>query len=165
MKRMWNVQYMANIWGFDEGVIQEVGEAANGVVWVMAAAAWHDSPTGMYTVREISKMSDPEETKYRSVHYLRGICSMFYLKEAMELAGQTGKISGPTIKAAMYSAENWVPQGLNGVCLPASWKPDDHRGITRVLVYQANVKGDHSEYVNYETNELGENFYVSRLRC
>ena len=67
---------------------------------------------------------------------------MFYLKEAMERAGQTGKISGPTIKAAMYAAENWVPQGLNGVCLPASWKPDDHRGITRVLVYQANVKGD-----------------------
>lgn len=137
-----DVQYMANIWGFDEGVIQEVGEAANGVVWVMAAAAWHDSPTGMYTVREISKMSDPEETKYRSVHYLRGVCSMFYLKEAMERAGQTGKISGPTIKAAMYAAENWVPQGLNGVCLPASWKPDDHRGITRVLVYQANVRGD-----------------------
>ncbi len=136
------VQYMANIWGFDESVMQSAGEAANGVVWVMGAAAWHDSPKGMYTVREISKMSDPEEKKYRSVHYTRGVCSMFYLKEAMELAGQTGPINGETIKTAMYTIENWVPEGLNGVCLPATWKADDHRGVTKVLVYQASVSGD-----------------------
>lgn len=136
------VQYMANIWGFDESVMQSAGEAANGVVWVMGAAAWHDSPKGMYTIREISKMSDPVGKKYRSVHYMRGVCSMFYLKEAMELAGQTGPINGETIKAAMYAIENWVPEGLNGVCLPATWKADDHRGVTKVLVYQASVNGD-----------------------
>ena len=136
------VQYMANIWGFDENVMQSAGEAANGVVWVMGAAAWQDSPKGMYTIREISKMSDPVGKKYRSVHYMRGVCSMFYLKEAMELAGQTGPINGETIKAAMYAIENWVPEGLNGVCLPATWKADDHRGVTKVLVYQASVNGD-----------------------
>ena len=130
---------MANIWGFDESVMQSAGEAANGVVWVMGAAAWHDSLKGMYTIREISKMSDPVGKKYRSVHYMRGVCSMFYLKEAMELAGQTGPINGETIKAAMYAIENWVPEGLNGVCLPATWKADDHRGVTKVLVYQASV--------------------------
>jgi len=87
-------------------------------------------------------MSDPVGKKYRSVHYMRGVCSMFYLKEAMELAGQTGPINGETIKAAMYAIENWVPEGLNGVCLPATWKADDHRGVTKVLVYQASVNGD-----------------------
>jgi branched-chain amino acid transport system substrate-binding protein len=150
------VQYMANIWGFDESVMQSAGEAANGVVWVMGAAAWHDSPTGMYTVREISKMSDPEETKYRSVHYMRGVCSMFYLKEAMERAGQSGIINGAAIKTAMYVDENWVPEGLNGVCLPATWKADDHRGVTKVLVYQASVSGDTQSTSIFELMNSGQ---------
>ena len=147
---------MANIWGFDESVMQSAGEAANGVVWVMGAAAWHDSPTGMYTVREISKMSDPEETKYRSVHYMRGVCSMFYLKEAMERAGQSGIINGAAIKTAMYVDENWVPEGLNGVCLPATWKADDHRGVTKVLVYQASVSGDTQSTSIFELMNSGQ---------
>ena len=133
-------QYMANIWGFDESVMRSAGVAADGVVWVMGSAAWPDNQPGMYTVREISKMSDPEQTKYRSVHYMRGVCSMFYLKEAMEIASQSGTLSGPSIKSAMYQSEDWVPAGLEGVCLPATWSNEDHRGIARVLVYRAEVR-------------------------
>lgn len=136
-----DVQFMVNIWGFDEGVMQAAGVAADGVVWVMGAAKWNDDAEGMYTVREVSKMSDPEETKYRSVHYMRGVCSMFYLKEAMEIAGQKGRITGPLIKAAMYEKSDWVPAGLDGICLPASWTEQDHRGVTQVLVYQGEVNG------------------------
>ena len=132
-------QFMANVWGFDENVMREAGDAANGVVWVMGATHWNSSHPGMYTVRQISMMSDPEQSKYRSVHYIRGVCSMFYLKEAIEIAAQRGSISGATIKAAMYEKANWVPLGLEGVCRPASWSQDDHRGVTEVLIYRANV--------------------------
>lgn len=132
-------QFMANVWGFDENVMREAGDAANGVVWVMGATHWNSSHPGMYTVRQISMMSDPEQSKYRSVHYIRGVCSMFYLKEAIEIAAQRGSISGSTIKAAMYEKSNWVPLGLEGVCRPASWSQDDHRGVTEVLIYRANV--------------------------
>jgi len=133
-------QYMANIWGFDESVMRSAGIAADGVVWVMGAAAWPDTHPGMYTVREVSKMSDPEQSKYRPVHYMRGVCSMFYLKEAMEIAEQSGTLSGPSIKSAMYLSKDWVPEGLEGVCLPATWSNEDHRGIARVLVYRALVR-------------------------
>ena len=132
-------QFMANVWGFDENVMREAGDAANGVVWVMGATHWNSSHPGMYSVRQISMMSDPEQSKYRSVHYIRGVCSMFYLKEAIEIAAQRGSISGSTIKAAMYEKSNWVPLGLEGVCRPASWSQDDHRGVTEVLIYRANV--------------------------
>ena len=132
-------RFMVNVWGFDEDVMREAGTAADGVVWVMGATHWNASGPGMYTIRQVSMMSDPEQTKYRSVHYIRGVCSMFYLKEAIEIAAQQGEISGPSIKAAMYAKENWVPVGLEGVCRPATWQAEDHRGVTEVLIYQAEV--------------------------
>jgi branched-chain amino acid transport system substrate-binding protein len=135
-------QFMANIWGFDERVMQAIGAASDGVVWVMGAARWGDEVPGMYTVQEISRMSDPEERKYRSVHYIRGICSMFYLKEAMDWADLHGGINGPNIRMGMYQREDAVPAGLEGVCLPGKWTEADHRGINTVLVYRGHVDGD-----------------------
>ena len=132
-------QFMANIFGFDETVMQSAGLAADGVVWVMGASAWNDPVPGMYTVKEISKMSDPQGSKYRSVHYIRGVCSMFYLKEAMETAEASGNLAGQAIKQAMYDRTDWVPKSLEGVCLPATWTESDHRGVAQVLIYQASV--------------------------
>jgi branched-chain amino acid transport system substrate-binding protein len=134
-------QFMANIWGYDERVMQAIGGAANGVVWVMGAARWGDEVPGMYTVQEISRMSDPEERKYRSVHYIRGICSMFYLMEAMEWADVNGGINGQNIRLGMYQRSETEPAGLEGVCLPGKWVETDHRGINQVLVYQGRVNG------------------------
>jgi branched-chain amino acid transport system substrate-binding protein len=144
-KRSFATQFMANVWGFDENVMREAGSAADGVVWVMGATHWNSTSPGMYTVRQVSMMSDPEQSKYRSVHYIRGICSIFYLKEAIELAAQRGLITGSTIKAAMYEQENWVPVGLEGVCRPATWAPSDHRGVTEVLIYRADISAPNSE--------------------
>jgi branched-chain amino acid transport system substrate-binding protein len=134
-------QFMANIWGYDETVMQRAGEAADGVVWVMTTAKWGDEVPGMYTVREVSRMSDPDQRKYRSVHYIPGVCSFFYLKEAMEWADTNGGLSGSNIKRAMYQREDWVPAGLEGVCSPSTWTADDHRGTTRVLIYRGRVSG------------------------
>jgi branched-chain amino acid transport system substrate-binding protein len=135
------VQFMANIWGYDENVMKAAGEAADGVVWAMGAAKWGDDVPGMDLVRQVSAMSDPKGVKYRAVHYIRGVCSIFYMKEAMEAADQAGGITGPNIKAAMESKTDWVPAGLDGVCLPATWTAEDHRGMNTVLVYRGTVKG------------------------
>jgi len=135
-------QYMGNIWGMDEASLKASGEAANGMVWVVAAATWADDNAGMKLVREISKISDPSGAEARPVHYMRGVCSAFYMKEAMDTAATLpGGVTGPNIKKAMYQKKAWVPAGLDGVCLPSSWKEDDHRGTTQVMVYQAAVKG------------------------
>ena len=133
------IQFMVNIYGFDESVIQSAGIAANNVVWVVASASWEDSYAGMYTVREISKMSDPENNKYRTLHYIRGVCSMFFLKDAILQADLEGQLSGSKIKRAMYREKEWVPEELEGVCLPSNWSESDHRGTNTVLIYQATV--------------------------
>ena len=60
---------------------------------------------------------------------------MFYLKEAIEIALSKEK-SPPSIKAAMYVRKS--PRGPEGVCRPATWQAEDHRG-TDMLAYQAEV--------------------------
>jgi branched-chain amino acid transport system substrate-binding protein len=67
---------------------------------------------------------------------------MFYLKEAMDWADLHGGVTGQNIRRGMYQRQGWVPAGLEGVCLPATWTEDDHRGVTTVMVYRGRVKGD-----------------------
>ena len=136
-------QYMGNVWGMDEASLKASGEAANGMTWVVGAATWADNNAGMNLVRQISKISDPSGAEARPVHYMRGVCSAFYMKEAMDIAAKLpGGVTGPNIKKAMYQKKDWVPAGLEGVCLPSTWNENDHRGTTQVMVYQADVKGD-----------------------
>ncbi len=137
-----DVQFMANIWGYDENAMEAAGDAADGVVWVVGAARWGDDVPGMALVREISKMSDPSGAEPRRLHYLRGICSAFFMKEALEAADAAGGITGANVKAAMESRADWVPNGLEGVCLPSTWTDTDHRGTTTVKVYRGKVAGD-----------------------
>jgi branched-chain amino acid transport system substrate-binding protein len=72
---------------------------------------------------------------------MSGICSAFFMKEAMEWAAKNGGISGAKIKQGMYQKKDWVPAGLEGVCVPSTWTPDDHRGTTTVAIYRAKVSG------------------------
>lgn len=135
-------QFLANVWGWDENSILAAKEAGNGVAVFVGAPSWKDTkPTGMKTVREISKMSDPSGKTYRNLHYMRGICSAFYMKEAMLIADKKGAITGEAIKDAMETMVNKVPTGLEGVCTPSTWTNEDHRGTTSVGVYTSLYNG------------------------
>ena len=133
------VQFMTNVWGYDENVMEAAGDAADGVVFVVGSIVWGDDVPGMAMLREISMVSDPDGTSARSLHYMRGVCSVFFMKEALETADAGDGISGANVKAAMYAQANWVPKGLEGVCLPSTWTSTDHRGLATVRVYRGSV--------------------------
>ncbi|MEQ9642923.1 MAG: ABC transporter substrate-binding protein [Alphaproteobacteria bacterium] len=137
-----DTQFMANIWGMDENGMKAAGKAADGVTWVMSNPSWNDEAPGMKTMREVSKMSDPTGKEYRPVHYIRAACSIFYMKEALEWADKNGGITGPNVKKALESRTDWVPAGLEGVCGPVTWTPEDHRAQIDIPIYQAVVSGD-----------------------
>ncbi|MGQ9365817.1 ABC transporter substrate-binding protein [Azospirillum sp. A39] len=137
-----DVQFMGNVWGMDENAMKAAGKAADGVIFpVRTAAIWGGDAPGMKTVQEISKISDPSGQAYRPVHYVSGICSAFYMKEAMDWAAKNGGVDGPTIKKGMYQKKDWVPAGLEGVCVPSTWTEKDHRGMLSVNLYKAKVTG------------------------
>jgi len=135
-----DVQFVTNVWGMDENVMKATGEAADGVVFPMGAAAFGADVPGMKLVSEINKAGS--NAQHHPVHYMRGVCSFFYMKEAMEWAVDNGGLSGENIKKGMYQKKDWVPAGLEGVCPAGTWTETDHRGHMDVYVYQANVKGN-----------------------
>lgn len=131
------VQFMGNVWGMDENAAKAAGDAADGVVLpVRTRALWTDDSPGMKTVREIGGTGS-----YRPSHYIAGICTAFYIKEAMEWAAANGGISSTKIRDGMYARKNWVPKGMDGVCVPSTWSKTDHRPTTEVLLYRARISG------------------------
>jgi branched-chain amino acid transport system substrate-binding protein len=134
-------QFMTHISGFNEEVMKYAGRAADGVVWAGRVPTWGTAVPGMKTLEEISDASDPG-ARYRPLQYERAVCNTFFLKEAIEWAEANGGVNGPNIKRGMYQATDWVPAELEGVCPPATWTAQDHRGISSLILYRGVVAGD-----------------------
>ena len=136
------VQFLGNVWGMDENAMKAAGSAANNVVYpVRTSAIWTDKVPGMALMREMSKMSDPSGTAYRASHYIAGVCSTLFMKEAMEWAAANGGVTGDNIRKGMYVKQNWTPKGTEGVCKPSTWTAQDHRSNLQFDLYRVEVKG------------------------
>jgi branched-chain amino acid transport system substrate-binding protein len=137
-----DVQFLGNVWGMDENAAKAAGDAANGVVFPLRTAAiWNGNAPGMATLREISKLSDPTGAAYRPVHYVAAVCTALYLKEAMDWAAKNGGVTGPNVKKGFYQKKDWVPAGMDGVCVPSTWTETDHRSTLTVNLYRMKVSG------------------------
>jgi branched-chain amino acid transport system substrate-binding protein len=137
-----DVQFMGNVWGMDENAAKAASAAADGVVFPLrTAVAWGGDAPGMKTAMEISKMSDAAGTAYRPVHYLAGVCTAMYMKEAVEWAAKNGGAVGENVKKAFYQKKDWVPAGMEGVCNPSTWTETDHRPTLKVDIYRMKVSG------------------------
>lgn len=131
-----STQFLTNIYGWDQDAAKQAGDAGNGIVRAVSVAPWGSDVPGMKLVREVSKVSDPSGNEYRSTHYIRGVCSGFLMRDAMVAADKMGGITGANIKQAFEQMRDHVPAGLDGVCLPSTWTPNDHRGTTTVMLYR-----------------------------
>lgn len=135
-----DVQFITNVWGMDENAMKAAGVAADGVVFPMGASSFKADVPGAKTLAAINAAGS--NAPYHVVHYVRGVCSFFYMKEAMEWAAANGGLDGENIKKGMYQKKDWVPAGLEGVCPAGTWTAEDHRGHVDVFIYQAKVKAD-----------------------
>ncbi|MGF7158635.1 branched-chain amino acid transport system substrate-binding protein [Rhodoligotrophos appendicifer] len=137
-----DVQFLGNVWGMGEDAMKAAGSAANGVVFpVRTAVTWTGDAPGLAMFKDVSKMSDPSGEAYRSVHYLAAVCTVMYMKEAMDWAEKNGGVTGVKIRDGMYQKADWVPAGTEGVCNPSTWTKTDHRPTTKVDLYRSVVTG------------------------
>lgn len=147
-------QFLSNIWGWDENSIKASQGAGDGLAWVVGAPPWGTDVPGMKTIEDVSKMSDPTGKEYRPLHYMRGACAAFFMRDAMLAADKMGGVTGPNIKKAMDSMTNHVPTGLEGVCTPSTWTAEDHRGTTEVTVYTSKYNGGNFTMTKLATEEV-----------
>ena len=131
------VKYMANIWGADYKTI--VASGAEGYIFPTASPFWGSTAKGMELVKKIHANGSTKKDINPTHHYIRGICSAYYMFEAMKWAKKNGGITGENIKKGMYATKDWVPAGLDGVCLPSTWTPRDHRGSTVVSINSGSL--------------------------
>jgi len=137
-----DVQFMSNVFGMDESAARVASEAADGVIVPMrTAVSWGGNAPGMKTMAEISQISDPTGSRYRSVHYIAGICTALYMKEAIEWASKNGGATGENVAKGFYQKKDWVPAGTEGVCTPSTWTETDHRPTMTVDLYRIRVRG------------------------
>ena len=75
------------------------------------------------------------------MHYIAGVCTALYMKEAVEWAAKNGGATGENVKKGFYQKANWVPAGMEGVCNASTWTEKDHRPTTTVDLYRSKVSG------------------------
>jgi branched-chain amino acid transport system substrate-binding protein len=137
-----DVQFLGNVWGMDENAAKTAADAADGVVFPLrTAVTWGGNAPGMKTVAEISKMSDASGKAYRAVHYIAGVCSALYTREALDWAAKNGGATGENVAKGFYQKKDWVPAGMEGVCNASTWTEKDHRGTLKVDLYRMKVAG------------------------
>ena len=142
-------QFLTNVWGFDENTVDPAGSAGDSIVWPVGAATWDSDAPGMETVKAIAGGGER-----KALHYMRGVCSTLFMRDAMAMAAENGDITGPNIKAALESMEGHVPAEMDGVCLPHTWTPDNHRGTTKVMVYQNDWNSGDWQFNKLDTIDL-----------
>jgi branched-chain amino acid transport system substrate-binding protein len=136
-----NYAYLGNT-AASENAAKTAGDAADGVIFPLrTAVAWGGNAPGMKTVMDISKMSDPTGKVYRPVHYVAGVCSALYMKEALDWAAKNGGATGENVAKGFYQKKDWVPAGMEGVCNPSTWTDKDHRGTLKVDLYRSKISG------------------------
>ena len=136
------MQFLGNVWGMDENAAKTAATRPTASFFrCVRRVTWGGDAPGMKTVREISKMSDPTGKAYRPVHYIAGVCSALYMKEAIEWAAKNGGATGENVAKGFYQKKDWVPAGMEGVCNPSTWTEKDHRGTLKVDLYRVKVAG------------------------
>ena len=75
------------------------------------------------------------------MHYIAGVCTALYMKEALEWAAKNGGATGENVAKGFYQKKDWVPAGMEGVCNPSTWTDKDHRGTLKVDLYRMKVAG------------------------
>ena len=151
-KALTEAVFMTNIWGGDHEIIRD--SQTRSLVFPAATPFWWtQSVAGMSLVRRIHANGE-KTVENPTHHYIRGVCSVFYMKEAMEWAKAHGGLSGDNIRQGMYARSSWVPEGLEGVCIPSTWTPDDHRGTTAVTINRGWWENDEVKIEPVETIQL-----------
>lgn len=124
--------FMGNPWAGDYLTIEAA--EAEGLIFPSSTPFYGADVPGMALVEEIAANGQGMGDRKPTHHYIRGICAAYYMKEAMEWAKENGGLTGANIRDGMYAQQDWVPEGLEGVCLPSTWTPTDHRGLTIVAI-------------------------------
>ena len=105
-----DADHITNNWGFDSNLLKITGKAGEGVIGAASSAFLDENAPYLDKVREYCKKVNPgvPEDK-RTIRTVQGWLKVSVAAAGLEMADKTGKLDGPSIKAAMKSFKDWYP--------------------------------------------------------
>lgn len=130
--------HIVNNWGFDKNLVRMTGEAGEGVIGAAASAFFGDDVPYMDKVVEYAKKVNPGvPAEKRDIRTVQAWVKVSLACAGLQKADKEGKLSGPSIKAALESLKDWYPfDKANALGRPPTTiTPTDHRPSAVATLY------------------------------
>jgi branched-chain amino acid transport system substrate-binding protein len=126
--------FMSTFWSMDKGIIEKLGEDAEGYIGVNPYGYYYEEVPGMAAMRKYNERVHPAEAKYRPNSYIQGWFTGMVFVESIRRVVAAGKpVNGDNLMAALATIKDWDTGGVTGKVTFLNNKT----GIGRV--YRANV--------------------------
>lgn len=126
--------FMSTFWSMDKGIIEKLGEDAEGYMGVNPYGYYYEETPAMVAMRKYNERVHPAEAKYRPNSYIQGWFTGMVFVEALRRTVAAGKpVTGDNLMAALATIKDWDTQGITGKVTFV----DNKAAVGRV--YRANV--------------------------
>jgi branched-chain amino acid transport system substrate-binding protein len=126
--------FMSTFWSMDKGIIEKLGEDAEGYMGVNPYGYYYEDTPGMAAMRKFNEKNHPADAKYRPNSYIQGWFTGMVFVESLRRVVAAGKpVTGDNLMAALATIKDWDTGGVSGRVTFTN----NTTGVGRV--YRANV--------------------------
>ena len=128
-------KFMGTFWSMDKGIIDKLGQDADGYMGVMPYAYYYeDTAPGIAAMQAYNKKAHPD-VKYQPNSYIQGwFTGMVYVEAVKRVAAAGKPVTGENLAATLDGIKDWDTGGVTGKVTFVSHKA----GVGRV--YKANAQ-------------------------
>jgi branched-chain amino acid transport system substrate-binding protein len=126
-------KFMGTFWSMDKGIIEKLGQDADGYMGVMPYAYFYEDAPGIAAMRAYNQKAHPD-VKYQPNSYIQGWFTGMVYVEAVKRVVAAGKpITGENLAAVLDTIKDWDTGGVTGKVTFVNHKA----GVGRI--YKANA--------------------------
>ena len=127
-------RFMGTFWSMDKGIIEKLGQDADGYMGVMPYAYFYEeSAPGIAAMRAYNQKAHPE-VKYQPNSYIQGwFTGMVYVEAVRRVVAAGKPVTGENLAAVLDTIKDWDTGGVTGKVTFVNHKA----GVGRV--YKANA--------------------------
>ena len=126
-------RFMGTFWSMDKGIIEKLGQDADGYMGVMPYAYFYEDAPGIAAMRAYNQKVRPD-VKYQPNSYIQGWFTGMVYVEAVKRVVASGKpVTGENLAAVLDTIKDWDTGGVTGKVTFVNHKA----GVGRI--YKANA--------------------------
>jgi len=126
-------KFMGTFWSMDKGIIEKLGQDADGYMGVMPYAYFYEDAPGIAAMRAYNQKAHPD-VKYQPNSYVQGwFTGMVYVEAVRRVVAAGKPVTGENLAAVLDTIKDWDTGGVTGKVTFVNHKA----GVGRI--YKANA--------------------------